>query len=135
MEAGKGSFSGNSNRAQAVGRMGEDYTAGWLETQGWHILERNWRCPLGEIDIIARKGGVVVFVEVKTRSQGYWASPLEAIGKRKQEKLLKTALLWVERAGSGDQPRFDAASVVMDRAGRILSFEYIESAFDGSGMV
>ncbi len=123
------------NAAQQTGRTGEEYTARWLDGQGWRILDRNWRCPWGEVDIIAQKGETVAFVEVKTRTRGYLAGPLEAVGKAKQRRLLKTAWLWLERTGSTGQPRFDAAGVVMDEKGNVLSFEYIESAFDGSDVV
>lgn len=118
--------------AQRTGKAGEDYTARWLREQGWELLERNWHCPWGEADIIARRDGTVAFVEVKTRTRGYLTGPLEAIGPAKQRKLIKTALHWLEETGSREQPRFDAAALVMDVQGNVISFDYIESAFDGS---
>ena len=132
MTGGKG---GGPTPAQRTGWAGEENPARWLAAGGWEILARNWRCPWGEADIIARKDGIVAFVEVKTRSRGCLASPLEAIGPAKQRRLLKTAWLWLEQTGNGDQPRFDAAALVTDGEGKVLSFQYIESAFDGSGIL
>lgn len=116
----------------SIGRLGEDITARWLENRSWEILERNWRCAYSEVDIIARQNAIVAFVEVKTRTHGYLASPLEAISPGKRQKLLKAAWLWLEQTGIQEQPRFDVAAVVIDGKSRILSFDYIESAFDGS---
>lgn len=115
-----------------IGKMGEEVTVHWLKNQGWEILARNWRCPHGEIDIIARQGDIVAFVEVKTRTVGYLSSPLEAINIIKQHKILKTAWLWLEEVKIQEQPRFDVAAIVINTKGQVLSFEYIESAFDGS---
>ena len=131
----QGEKAGSKSKAAAhltIGRLGEDITARWLENRGWEILERNWRCPYSEVDIIARQNAIVAFVEVKTRTCGYLASPLEAISPIKQQKLLKAAWLWMEQSGNQEQPRFDAVAVVIDSKSRVLSFDYIESAFDGS---
>ena len=116
----------------ALGRLGEELTAGWLYHRGFEILARNWRSFHCEMDIIARKNGIVAFVEVKTRTRGHLVSPLEAIGHVKRQRLLRAAWAWMDQAGAQEQPRFDVAAVVVDRKSRVVSFEYIESAFDGS---
>ncbi len=119
--------------AQQAGRAGEEYTAGWLARQGYTVLERNWRCRWGEVDIIAQKGQTAAFVEVKTRAPGAMTGPLEAVDRKKRERLLKTAGAWLSAAGGELQPRMDVAAVtVTEEQGRelISAFDYYESAFE-----
>jgi putative endonuclease len=78
-------------RNQAVGRWGESEAARYLTARGYRILERNLRTPYGEIDILARQGGQLVFVEVKTRTSRAFGNPEEAVTARKQEHLLASA--------------------------------------------
>lgn len=127
-------MSGSRTPAQKAGKAGEDYTAGWLVRQGYQILARNWRCRTGEVDIIARKGDVVAFVEVKARRPGAMTSPLEAIDQAKRRKLLRTARVWLLATGSTLRPRMDVAAVTLEHCdGRELvrGFDYYESAFGG----
>src|SRR4030065_448823 len=72
------------------GRLGEDAAATFLTKEGYKIVERNFRCPLGEIDIVAVDKGVLVFVEVKTRSSNKFGLPEEAVNRRKQHQMAKT---------------------------------------------
>lgn len=119
--------------AQRTGKAGEDYTAGWLVRQGYEILERNWRCPWGEADLIARKGGTAAFVEVKSRVPGAMVTPLEAVNRQKRQRLLKTAEAWLAQNGGDLQPRMDVAAVaVTEETGRqlISGFDYYEGAFE-----
>ena len=125
-------MTGEKTPAQRAGRAGEDYTAGWLRRQGYRILARNWRCRQGEVDIIAQTGDTVAFVEVKARRPGAMVSPLEAVDRRKQKKLVMAATAWLSATGSGLQPRFDVAAVTLEECrGRELvsGFDYYESAF------
>ena len=89
-----------------------------LERLGWHIVERNWRCTAGEIDLVAREpDGTVVLVEVKTRSGLGYGSPLEAITYAKQAKL-RELVHWWRREHRGAGPiRVDAIGVLRDRSG------------------
>ena len=80
----------------AVGRYGEDLAARYLTTEGFVILERNWRCELGEIDIVARDGDALVVGEVKTRRGLNYGSPLESITYRKLTTLRKLAGRWLQ---------------------------------------
>lgn len=109
---------------QHLGRWGEDKAAAWYEERGWDVLERNWRCASGEIDLILRRGGVVVFCEVKTRSSSALGTPAEAVGWRKQTKLRSLATQWLAQSSRRvPKIRFDVACV---KGGQI---EVLEGAF------
>ena len=105
-------------RRGIVGAWGETLAAEFLMKLGWDILERNWRCRAGEIDLVAREpGGRVVLVEVKTRSGRGFGAPLEAITVAKQAKLRELAHHW-RRAHRGAGPvRVDAVGVLRERDG------------------
>lgn len=125
-------MTGEQTPAQRAGKAGEDYTAGWLRRRGYTILARNWRCRWGEVDIIAQKGEVVAFVEVKARRPGAMVGPLTAVDRQKQKKLLRTAELWMMRSKCSLQPRMDVAAVTIENCqGRelISGFDYYKSAF------
>lgn len=101
----------------AVGRFGEDLAAEHLRRQGCTVLARNWRCEQGELDIIARDGRALVFVEVKTRSTLAYGDPAEAVTKIKAGRIHRLALRWLSEHGSelggGPAPlRFDVICVV-----------------------
>lgn len=118
--------------AQRAGQAGEDYTARWLRGEGYEILARNWRCRWGEVDIIARKGETVAFVEVKARRPGAMVGPLTAVDRQKQKKLLLTAKVWMMAKKCALQPRMDVAAVTIESCqGRELvsDFAYYPSAF------
>lgn len=112
----------------ASGKAGEEHIAQWLERRGYEILERNFHSRFGEIDLIARREGILAFVEVKTREEGALVSPFEAITPAKRRKLLATAGFYLETHPTRLQPRFDAAAVYL-RNGRIVGEEYLENAF------
>ncbi len=86
-------------RHLVFGLSGEECAANWLIKEGYDILERRFRCQMGEIDIIARQGKVIVFVEVKARRHAAYGSPAEAVTWGKQRKLLRTAQLWLLQKG------------------------------------
>jgi len=110
------------------GKAGEDHVAQWLKERGYKIVARNFHSRFGEIDIIAQREPYIAFVEVKTRSQGSFVSPFEAITPAKQRKLVTTAKLFLQRHPTDLQPRFDAAAVYLQE-GRIVGEEYIENVF------
>lgn len=105
-----------NSRAAALGRDGEDIAAAHLEAQGWQIIERNWRCPAGELDIVAwdQDAQTLVFVEVKSRSSTAFGQPIEAITWRKLAKLRELATLWL-RSTQTRAPtiRVDAVGVLV----------------------
>ena len=103
---------------RALGRRGEDLVAAWYDDAGYRILDRNWRCRDGELDLVLARGKTVVFCEVKTRSSTRFGAPVEAVTAAKQRKLRTLALQWLaahDRRG-GDL-RFDVASVLVVNAG------------------
>ena len=84
------------NARGALGRYGEDVAAGLLQSMGMTILSRNWRCPAGELDIVARDGDALVVCEVKTRRGVSHGSPADAVGPRKMQRLRALALHWLD---------------------------------------
>ncbi len=107
-----------NSRAAALGRDGEDIAAAHLESQGWQIMERNWRCPAGELDIVAWDEGAqtLVFVEVKSRSSVAFGQPIEAITWRKLTKLRELATLWLRSTRTRvPSIRIDAVGVLILR--------------------
>ena len=80
------------SRRKEAGRLGEELAVLMLEDRDYEILSRNYRCRFGEIDIVAKKKGILTFVEVKTRSGDGYGSPAEAVTWSKQQKIRQTAL-------------------------------------------
>ena len=84
-----------SGRQRAVGAYGEAYAARHLVAGGMVLLDRNWRCEAGEIDLVLRDGEVLVFCEVKTRTSTLYGSPLEAVTEQKAARLRRLAARWL----------------------------------------
>jgi len=102
----------------ALGRFGEDVAVRHLVGMGMTVLERNWRCDLGEIDVVARCGDVLVIVEVKTRATDTFGSPAEAVTARKALRLRRLAARWLaEHPVSPAEVRIDVIGVVLPRRG------------------
>lgn len=112
-----------------VGKYGEELAVRHLEDAGYRILERNYRCLLGEIDIIARDGESLVFVEVKSRRGDGFGEPQEAVGPKKQEKISKIAQYYLKEKGLRSvRARFDVVAVrILPDGGRI---RVIRNAFE-----
>lgn len=109
------------NAKDALGRSGEQIAADYLERAGLRILDRNWRCAEGEIDIVAAERRVLVVCEVKTRSGDRYGGPLEAITPRKRARLRRLAVRWLTAHGVlFDEVRIDAVGLTSDRAGGYL---------------
>jgi putative endonuclease len=108
------------------GAFGEERATEYLRRRGFEILARNVRTAYGEIDIIARDGATVVFIEVKSRRSRQGRDALEAIDARKQKRLSRLALAFLARAGWLDRPaRFDVVAVASDGA-----CTHVANAFD-----
>ena len=91
------------DQRQSRGKAGEEMAAHDLQRRGYQIIQRNYRCRLGEIDLIAEKDGALFFIEVKTRTSDYFGLPQENVGWRKQGKSKKSLLItcWKAPAFSG----------------------------------
>ena len=101
-----------------LGRRGEDLAAAFLTEAGYLVVDRNWRCSQGEIDIVASDGAETVFVEVKTRSSVAFGHPFEAITAQKLARLRRLAAAWcAENPGDHRNIRIDAISVIAPSGG------------------
>ena len=118
------------------GAMGEILAARFLREKGYAILCSNYRCRLGEIDIIAKDKRYVVFVEVKTRKESARYLPREAVTVTKQRKLLQTAALYMSRFPTALQPRFDVIEVVTahDDPMKIIEINHILGAYEAGDL-
>ncbi len=118
-----------SDPRRALGAAGEDAVAQWYADCGYSVLARNWRVREGEIDVVARRAGTIVFCEVKTRRGDAFGLAAEAVTPRKQARLRKLALRWLGDTGAhADLLRFDVASVTPDGRGA-WAIDVLEAAF------
>jgi putative endonuclease len=116
------------SQKQFVGKYGEDLAAQYLEDRGYEILERNWRCAAGEIDLIAKQKEKIVFVEVKTRTGLGYGHPFEAITSAKSARMRKLVAQWCQQnQTSGLQVRVDAIAVMI-RNGKV-ALEHLKQVF------
>lgn len=119
------------NSRLSLGARGEERCAAYLESIGYEIVEKNFRCKSGEIDIVAREGGDVVFVEVKTRRSKYAGCASEAVNRDKRRKLFSAAEVYLAEREIGEvNCRFDVAEVYF-ADGSPVSVELIKGAFSG----
>ena len=118
-----------------TGEIAEDLVASRLADAGWEIVERNARTRYGELDIVARDGSALVFIEVKGAREGTSfgpEKPILAIDLRKQRRIRRLATAWISERR--EQPpyaeiRFDAVGVTLDRHGRAVDVDYVKGAF------
>lgn len=113
---------------KSLGNKGEEIASVFLKKKGLKILERNYRTPAGEIDIIAKDGNTLVFVEVKTRTGDLFGQPVEAICQRKRKTMERTALYYILKGKQECPARFDVIGI------KILSgreeIEHLKNAFE-----
>lgn len=111
-----------------LGRSGEDAAAAMYRKLGFRIVDRNFRCKAGEIDLVARRGPLLVFCEVKARRTDQWGEPSEAVGYAKQARLRRLAAAWLgERKPGPVEVRFDVVGVIL--RGRRITLRHIPDAF------
>ena len=108
------------------GRHAEDLAAAYLQQQGLELIERNYRCRFGEIDLIARDGKTLVFVEVRMRTRSDFGGAIASITARKRDKLLRTARHYLAGKTRAPACRFDALLV----SGPDRSVEWLKNAFE-----
>lgn len=118
---------------QTVGRLGEREARRRLAEDGYRIAAANWRCRIGEIDIVAEKDGRIAFVEVRTRhaaGRGRFGTAAESVDERKRRKLRQTAQTYLRMEKLDGVPiRFDVIAVEVDDGGGIVSYRHYEAAF------
>lgn len=117
--------------ARLLGKWGETQVAGYLRGQGYEILAMNYRCRMGELDLVAAKGRYLAFVEVKLRRSGDRMTAREAVTYSKQQKLRAAALLYLQAHPTRLQPRFDVAEIYAPQGTgtRHPHINYLENAF------
>ena len=114
---------------QRIGRIGEQLACAALARRGYHIVERNWRCPQGEIDIVARDGQCWVFVEVKTRRGRGAGLPEDGFTRRKAERLTELAQIYLYEHALGQVDwRIDLVAVELDPWGRVSRLDVLPCA-------
>ena len=114
------------------GHDGEEAAAAYLESNGYRIVERNFNCPWGEIDIVARQADTLAFIEVKARRHDRLGTGFESITRRKQRRLVLAAQEYLRQHGLQDSPwRIDAISVRINGQGDAGSLEHLENAVMG----
>lgn len=114
---------------KALGTEGEKAAEKFLRLQRYTIVERNYRCPLGEVDLVALDGETVVFVEVKTRTQPGFGSPFDAVDRRKQGQIVRAAKYFIAEHKLHDrEARFDVVGVWWE--GDRISCELVKNAFE-----
>ncbi len=113
-----------------IGKFGEDFTVEFLNSRGFIVLERNYKVSFGEIDIIARKGDLLIFVEVKTRRNLDFGVPVESVNLEKQNRIRKIAEIYIKNKQLRfKEIRFDVMSIILSSKGEILNWEYLPNAF------
>ncbi len=113
-----------------LGEYGEEQAARYLRRKGYRIVERNYRCRQGEIDIIARKREILAFIEVKLRRDDRFAEAREFVTAAKQRRILSAASLYLTRCGEDLQPRFDVIEIYApDGPEGKVTINHIENAF------
>lgn len=119
---------------KSLGIYGEKAAIKFLEDEGYKVLARNYRCKIGEIDIIAADGDTLSFIEVKTRSSNQYGRPCEAVNYNKQIKIVKTALHYINRNNLTQwMSRFDIVEILIETDDRINSINLIKNAFEYNG--
>jgi putative endonuclease len=117
-----------NNEKINTGKEGEKIAAAFLKKNGYRIIETNYRCTLGEIDIIAREKNELVFVEVKTRKSVELGYPEQAVGRNKQKKMSQLALWYLQKKNADTEARFDVVAITISDAGNEIRL--IKNAFD-----
>jgi putative endonuclease len=117
-----------------LGKSGENYACWELERLGYEILDRRYRTRMGEIDIVARDGETLAFIEVKARRSGRFGPPAEAVGSQKRSKLMQMASSYIfAKRLSNERCRFDVVSVTFGAGERLPKIDVFRGAFDANG--
>jgi putative endonuclease len=118
-------------RRRRTGETGEEIAARHLFRKGFRLLESNYRCEVGEIDLIAEDRGTVVFIEVKTRKSLASGAPEEAVDREKQRKIVRAANWFLQPWGRWPQRiRFDVVGIELDDNDRVIAIRHTPGAFE-----
>ena len=113
-----------------VGIIGEKIAVSYLKKRGYKILAKNFKLKCGEIDIVAREGEYICFVEVKTRTSNAFAQPFESVDYIKQKKMQSAALIWLNMHNLDDALcRFDIVSIILNKNYKLIEINIIKDAF------
>ena len=113
-----------------IGSLGEDIAETYLKQIGYTVLDRNFRCKIGEIDIIGKDGDYICFIEVKTRYGSIYGNPCEAVSYSKQRKIYKTAESYIMRKKLFKfNFRFDVIEIILNNSNNTSSIRLIKDAF------
>jgi putative endonuclease len=104
-----------------LGNAGEAKAAHYLKKQGYKILKRNYRCPFGEVDIVAQKGDMVAFIEVKTRTSDAFSRPADAVGYERRQRYVRSAKYWFAGRVMDVNVRFDIIEVLPESLNHIIN--------------
>jgi putative endonuclease len=116
------------------GASGENLASIWLQEHGYRVLARNWRCPLGELDIVCELGDDIVFVEVKSRRGTLLGAPEEAVTPAKQRRLIRAAQYYlVQRSQEQRSYRIDVVAVEVAPSGKLLGVRHYPGCVESEG--
>lgn len=118
---------------RTLGRLGEDAALAYLQAQGYILIERNWRCRAGELDLVMQAGSELVFVEVRARRGAAAGTPAESLTATKQARLIALGEHYLATLPEPLAWRIDVVLLELDRQGRVLLLEHLPNAIEGQG--
>lgn len=117
--------------SNVLSQFGEDTAAQFLKHNNYEIIERNYHSPFGEIDIICKKGDLLILIEVKARKSHAYGEALDAITEQKREKIIKTAYHYLAKHDFDVPIRFDVITLEYNKKRKDYTLEHIKNAFLG----
>jgi len=121
-----------TEQRKSLGRRAEEMAKALLKKEGYHILERNYSCPLGELDLVAQEKEVLAFIEVRSRKGG--GSPEASVNRAKQRQIIKAAHFYLAQKKWDGDCRFDVVAIQISPEGKLQRMELIRDAFDQEGV-
>ncbi len=120
-----------TNARHSLGKRGEQYAAQYLADHGYAIRARNWRCPVGEIDLVTERDSRLIFVEVRTRRGDRLGTPEESITPAKRARLIAAAQTYLDEQGQADRDwRIDVVAIEVGSRGEVMRCTLIENAIE-----
>ncbi len=120
-----------TNARHSLGKRGEQYAAQYLTNHGYTVRVRNWRCPVGEIDLVTERDGVLIFVEVRTRRSDRLGTPEESITRTKRARLIAAAQTYLDEQGQAERNwRIDVVAIEIGSQGNVKRCDLIENAIE-----